>query len=371
MTPPLCLPISETESIELDAIFEQSGEKVENVLEEGEKIGIGEEHHTPFISDPQCNHGNSVEWNSSFDGGSKDDFELRQVQNSLEVDDSGSDQGTNLQHAQKRNYFPSGQPMGHSSSEDPNFIQNYFKVRMITAFAVCHKRIPRTFLQYSRLHFIGTWRNRYAGRGPSSASSCGPEPLTEGSRTILHLDMDCFFVSVAVRNRADLVGKPIAVSHSDSSRGTAEISSANYEARKYGVRAGMFMREAKVLCPSLAVVDYDFEGYEEVAERVVSILFSHSAVVQVLSCDEALLDISGLGDAEGMAQEIRSEILQSTGCPASAGIGPNPLLARLATRRAKPNGQFRVLEDEVGACPCPSPHTQGGGQGESPPCSPL
>ena len=85
--------------------------------------------------------------------------------------------------------------------------------------------------------------------------------------------MDCFFVSVVVRNRPDLKDKPLAVCHSDSSRGTAEISSSNYASRKFGVKNGMFMREAKRRCPDLQVVPYDFEAYEKVADQVRKISF--------------------------------------------------------------------------------------------------
>jgi DNA repair protein REV1 len=82
--------------------------------------------------------------------------------------------------------------------------------------------------------------------------------------TIIHIDMDCFFVAVVIRERRELDGKPVAVCHSDSARGTAEISSANYPARSFGIRAGMFVRDAKARCPDLEIVPYNFEAYEQV-----------------------------------------------------------------------------------------------------------
>lgn len=93
---------------------------------------------------------------------------------------------------------------------------------------------------------------------------------TEGSaeRSIIHLDMDCFFASVASLAEPAFQGKPLAVSHSNSAQGTGEISSANYEARKFGIRASMFIAEAKKRCPQLIVMPYQFEKYEEVSEQV-------------------------------------------------------------------------------------------------------
>ncbi|KAL3677374.1 hypothetical protein R1sor_027322 [Riccia sorocarpa] len=222
-----------------------------------------------------------------------------------------------------------------SSLTDAHFVENFFK--------------------RSRLHFIGTWRTRYQ----SLASSFGKdgalkskdremmEASTEGKPMIIHLDMDCFFVSVVVRNRPDLVNKPVAVCHSDSDKGTAEISSANYPARSYGIKAGMFVRSAKALCPDLKIVSYDFAGYEEVADKVYNILHHHCSKVEAVSCDEAYLDVSGHPDPVDLASRIRQEIFAATRCTASAGIAENLLLARLATKRAKPNGQYHLKSNEV------------------------
>ncbi|GAY48638.1 hypothetical protein CUMW_113230 [Citrus unshiu] len=153
----------------------------------------------------------------------------------------------------------------HSTLGDPNFVENYFKS--------------------SRLHFIGTWRNRYRKRFPNCSGlkcmSSSPRVSADSQRTaIIHVDMDCFFVSVVIRNRPELQDKPVAVCHSDNPKGTAEISSANYPARSYGVRAGMFVRDAKALCPRLVIVPYNFEAYEEVADQFYDILHKHCDKVQ-------------------------------------------------------------------------------------------
>ncbi|XP_071726230.1 DNA repair protein REV1-like isoform X2 [Rutidosis leptorrhynchoides] len=222
----------------------------------------------------------------------------------------------------------------NKGSFDPNFVENYFK--------------------NSRLHFIGTWRNRYRKRFPSSSDGFRPSSSvgalsTCQRNTILHIDMDSFFVSVVIRNRPELWDKPVAVCHSDNPRGTSEISSANYPARRHGVRAGIFVRDAKALCPHLVIVPYNFEAYEEVADEFYSILHRHCKRVQAMSCDEAFLDITDIevDDPEVLASQIRKEISDTTGCTASVGISSNMLLARLATTSAKPDGQCYLPPEKV------------------------
>ncbi|KAF9621992.1 hypothetical protein IFM89_029212 [Coptis chinensis] len=160
---------------------------------------------------------------------------------------------------------------------------------------------------------------------------------------------DCFFVSVILRNRPELQDKPVAVCHSDNPRGTAEISSANYPARDHGVKAGMFVRDAKALCPHLVIIPYNFEAYEVVADQFYDILHKYCSRVQAVSCDEAFLDVTDRvdEDAEHIASVIRQEIFEATGCTASAGVAGNMLMARLATQTAKPNGQFFISPMKV------------------------
>ncbi|XP_022735804.1 DNA repair protein REV1 isoform X9 [Durio zibethinus] len=154
---------------------------------------------------------------------------------------------------------------------------------------------------------------------------------------------------VVIRSHPELYDKPVAVCHSDNPKGTAEISSANYPARDYGIRAGMFVRDAKALCPQLIILPYNFEAYEEVADQFYNILHKHCKRVQAVSCDEAFLDVTDLEgkDPQLLASAIRKEICKATGCTASAGIAENMLMARLATRTAKPNGQCYIHPERV------------------------
>lgn len=204
------------------------------------------------------------------------------------------------------------------------------------------------------LHFIGTWRNRYRRRfsnfhSGARSTNTQPKPSATNEVTIIHIDMDCFFVSVVIRNYPDLVDKPVAVCHSDNPKGTAEISSANYPARDFGIKAGMFVRDAKARCPHLVIVPYDFEAYEEVADQFYGILHKYCNKVQALSCDEAFLDVTECteNEPEQVALMIRKEIAEATRYTASAGIAGNLLLARLATKAAKPNGQCLIPSDKM------------------------
>jgi DNA repair protein REV1 len=134
------------------------------------------------------------------------------------------------------------------------------------------------FFKASRLHYIGTWKARYQQIIDSLPPPPPlPQPLKpSGERVILHIDMDCFFCSVAVRGRPEFKGMPVAVcwSNAESDKAThGEISSANYEARKYGIRAGMFIGKAKELCENLITLPYEFEKYSSTAEAMYREVF--------------------------------------------------------------------------------------------------
>ncbi|WVZ19241.1 hypothetical protein V8G54_006563 [Vigna mungo] len=154
-------------------------------------------------------------------------------------------------------------------------------------------------------------------------------------------DWDKLEDKVVIRNHPELLDQPVAVSHSNNSNGTAEISYANYPACSHGIRAGMFVRNAKALCPQLVIFPYNFEANEEVADQFYRIFHQHFNKVQAVSCDEAFLDVTDLEveDTKLLASSIREEMYKTTGCITSAGIAGNMLMVRIATRTAKPNGQ--------------------------------
>ncbi|XP_047478383.1 DNA repair protein REV1-like [Penaeus chinensis] len=249
----------------------------------------------------------------------------------------------------------------------------------------------------------------------------------KSKRVIMHIDMDCFFVSVGLRKHPHLRGLPVAVTHAkgnvtsqaregrdrqyelnyykeraekklmkkmkptnqtplvnkekfdisdeesvdepgksnipssdrkfssipliDETSSLSEIASCSYEARKAGVKNGMFLGPALKLCPSLQTIPYDFEGYKEVSYKLYDIVASFTHDIEAVSCDEMFIDLTELlntcqASPEDFASLLRSEIQAATGCPCSAGMGPNMLITRMATRLAKPNGQHLAIPDD-------------------------
>ncbi|XP_050719708.1 DNA repair protein REV1-like isoform X2 [Eriocheir sinensis] len=263
---------------------------------------------------------------------------------------------------------------------------------------------------------LKSWlRSRNPSQDPPQPS--GPPPKSK--RVIMHIDMDCFFVSVGLRKHPELHDKPVAVTHArgnpqgqaregmdrqyelnfykqraekklkakiqaagckvtemvksdikeavddaedaeqtdrnpdkkfstihliDETSSMSEIASCNYEARKAGVKNGMFLGPALKLCPSLQTIPYDFEGYKEVSYKLYDIVASFTHDIEAVSCDEMFVDLTELLHSchvspMDFTTYLRERVQKETGCPCSAGLGPNMLVARMATRLAKPNGQ--------------------------------
>ncbi|XP_059820449.1 DNA repair protein REV1 isoform X3 [Hypanus sabinus] len=293
------------------------------------------------------------------------------------------------------------------------------------------------FYAHSRLHHIAMWKcefteyvNRlqkqnngvYPGReklkkmnmekfqrNTRDTNHLGTPDLPRHKNCIMHIDMDCFFVSVGIRDHPELKGKPVAVTHNrghghvsvrpnanpqfemqyyqkkmvndkmekkvpDKVDGNtwenptpasvnginmdlmalsmAEIASCSYEARQTGIKNGMFFGQAKKLCPDLQAVSYNFKAYKEVASIMYETLASYTYDIEAVSCDEALVDITAICTETGLTPDeiatvIRSEIKEKTQCTASVGMGSNILLARMATRKAKPDGQYYLKPEEV------------------------
>ncbi len=170
----------------------------------------------------------------------------------------------------------------------------------------------------------------------------------EKFRKIIHIDMDAFYASVEQLDNPELRGKPIAVGGS-SQRGV--VAAASYEARKFGVRSAMSSVIAKKNCPQLIVVKPRFERYKELSDRIRSVFFEYTDLVEPLSLDEAYLDVTenkkGLPSATLIAREIRQKIKEKTGLNASAGISINKFIAKVASDVNKPNGQKTVPPEEV------------------------
>ena len=167
-------------------------------------------------------------------------------------------------------------------------------------------------------------------------------------RFILHMDMDAFFVSVEEKDNPSLRGKPAAVCGSLS---RSVVTSASYEARPFGIRAGMPTQEAKRRCPDLILVEGDHSKYTAVSARIFSYLKDFTPCVEVASIDEAYLDITEsqllFQSSLNLARSIKSRILVREGLTCSIGIAPNKLLAKLGSRLKKPDGLVEIPKEEV------------------------
>jgi len=167
-----------------------------------------------------------------------------------------------------------------------------------------------------------------------------------GPRAIIHLDMDCFYAAIEVRDRPSLRGKPVGVGGARDRRGV--LTTCNYEARKFGVRSAMPTFMALQRCPNLIVLPTRFDVYRREAAVIRGILHRFTSLIEPLSLDEAYLDVTAHPGAPGpLAQVIRGTIFQRTKLTSSAGIGPNKLIAKIASEINKPNGQFEVTPKQV------------------------
>jgi len=168
------------------------------------------------------------------------------------------------------------------------------------------------------------------------------------TRAIIHLDMDAFYASIEIRDQPSLKGKPVGVGGARDRRGV--LTTCNYEARQFGVHSAMPTFMALQRCPQLIILPTRFDVYRKEAAVIREILFRFTPLVEPLSLDEAYLDVTDHpGAPSPLAQVIRGLIFRKTKLTASAGIGPNKLIAKIASDLKKPNGQFEVKPEQVPA----------------------
>ena len=242
--------------------------------------------------------------------------------------------------------------LAKSSTANPDFLNQYYRE--------------------SRLHHLSTWKSELKAQLHSLANEQTSSQKSRQKRPpgvrryIVHVDFDSFFAAVSLRNHPDLVDKPVVIAH--GSGPGSEIASCNYPARKFGVKNGMWMKYALQLCPDLKTLPYDFEAYEEASRYFYEVMIATDGIVQSVSIDEALVDITnqciaaggtdGKGISEGsihreqakadeIARNLRALTKEKTGCAVSVGIGNNILLAKVALRKAKPAGQHQIKPEEV------------------------
>ncbi|KKY20756.1 putative dna damage repair protein [Phaeomoniella chlamydospora] len=242
--------------------------------------------------------------------------------------------------------------MRKSSTVNPEFLKQYY--------------------QESRLHHLSTWKAELKAQLQAltqekvGARKSQQKRAPGARRYIMHVDFDSFFAAVSLRKHPEHVGKPVVVAHGSGSG--SEIASCNYPARTFGVKNGMWMKTALQLCPDLKVLPYEYEAYEDTSRLFYECIMDTEGIVQSVSIDEALVDITaqvlptggsdGKGVSEGsifreqtqaddIARKLRNRVKEATGCDVSVGIGGNILLARVALRKAKPAGQHQIKPEEI------------------------
>jgi DNA polymerase-4 len=163
-------------------------------------------------------------------------------------------------------------------------------------------------------------------------------------RFVLHVDLDEFIAAVELLRRPELRGRPVVVGGTGDPTRRGVVSTANYEARRYGIRSGMPLRTAYRRCPEAVFLPVDAEAYLAASREVMATLRSFPAVVEVAGWDEAFMAVD-TEDPEGLAREIQRAVLERTRLWCSVGVGDNKLRAKLASGFAKPAGVFRLTRD--------------------------
>jgi len=164
-------------------------------------------------------------------------------------------------------------------------------------------------------------------------------------KKFLIVDMDAFFVSCEIAAFPELKGKPVVVCTGRQRGGV--VASASYEARKYGIKTGMPSHMAKKLCPDLLQIPADITKYVYISEKIMAFLKSLVPLVEVFSVDEAFLDVSSVDDVISFGRMIKRVIRKRFGIPATVGIGPSRVVAKIACEISKPDGLREIKKSEI------------------------
>jgi DNA polymerase-4 len=166
--------------------------------------------------------------------------------------------------------------------------------------------------------------------------------VTERPHVYAHLDMDAFYVSVELQRRPELKGLPVVVAGSGP---RAVVTTASYEARKFGIFSATPAERARRLCPDAVFIPPDFEAYRARSKELMAVLRRHMERVEVVGLDEAYLDLTGLDRHRSAARAVKEAVKAETGLTCSVGIGPNKLVAKVASDAEKPDGFLQLTAE--------------------------
>jgi len=164
-------------------------------------------------------------------------------------------------------------------------------------------------------------------------------PTAPVSHAVLHVDADAFFASIEQRDDPKLRGRPVAV-------GSGVVASCSYESRRWGVRTGMRLTEARHLCPRLLILPGDYRRYEQAARCMLAICQEQTPIVEVAALDDLYLDVTQSNGPDRIAGVLREQVREEVGLSVSIGIGVNKLVAKVATKQAKPGKQIVVPQGD-------------------------
>ncbi|VVC24976.1 Hypothetical protein CINCED_3A018327 [Cinara cedri] len=294
-------------------------------------------------------------------------------------------------------------PVRAKNASEPTFLSEFYnnsRLHLISTMATTFKHLVNDTRKRNQMDYPGQERLKEWVKKNGTKDSLSQDTGFDCDKIVMHIDMDCFFVSVGLVERPDLKGLPVAVTHAKGNsslkrdgvdRGAefglyvkrwkgddqsdaeeiqeiqpqstkrdninetdsmAEIACCSYEARKCGIKNGMLVGQALKMCPGLKLIPYNFEQYKNVAFTLYThIMNDYTLDVEAVSCDELYLNCTQILKTTNaspleLATFIRNEIKEITQCPCSIGIGSNCLQARLATKKAKPDGQY-YLEPNI------------------------
>jgi DNA polymerase-4 len=167
-------------------------------------------------------------------------------------------------------------------------------------------------------------------------------------RRILHIDMDAFFAAVEQKRNPGLIGKPVVIGGSGDPTQRGVVSTASYEARKFGIHSAMPLRTAYKLCPEAIFLPVDYREYSRISAKIKNILREFAPAMEDVGIDEAFLDISDIGKPlEEIGAEIKRRVKEETGLTCSIGISHNKLLAKIASDLEKPDGFTIITEADI------------------------